>query len=176
MTNESAHNRTNPDRSVPVDHPDSKAVGDHADNRHGATAACGGEAVHGDWRLDGTDRAAEEYAAQAREFLERSRVYLAEGHLHQASEKGWGAAAHMAKAVALTQGWVYETHSDFSVVMNNAHLRLGEDRIRPLRAIANELHGNFYKRKRFLNADEIGGDLDSVTELLDALAPLATPA
>ncbi|MCY4455272.1 MAG: hypothetical protein OXC56_03050 [Chloroflexi bacterium] len=45
-----------------------------------------------------------DYAAQAREFLTRSREYLAAGDLHQASEKGWGAAAHMAKAVAAAQG------------------------------------------------------------------------
>ena len=176
MTNESTHNGTNSGSNGPVSQHDGNAVDDGADDEHVASAACGGEAVHGDWRLDGTDRAAGEYAAQAREFLERSRVYLAEGQLHQASEKGWGAAAHMAKAVALTQGWDYSTHADFSVVMNNAYLRLGEDRIRPLRSVANELHSNFYKRKRFLDARIISGDLDSVTELLDALVPLATPA
>ena len=136
----------------------------------------GTAAEHGDWRLDDDNIAAADYAAQAREFLERSRVYLAEGQLHQASEKGWGAVAHMAKAVALTQGWVYETHADFHVVGHNAQARLGDERIRPLRAIADALHGNFYKRKRFLRADEIDGDLDSVAELLDALAPLTTAA
>ncbi len=34
-----------------------------------------------------------DYEAQAREFLAKSREYLAAGDLHQASEKGWGAAA-----------------------------------------------------------------------------------
>ena len=33
---------------------------------------------------------------QAREFLGKARDYLNAGDLHQASEKGWGAAAHMA--------------------------------------------------------------------------------
>ena len=44
------------------------------------------------------------YESQAREFLAKSRVFLTAGDLHQASEKGWGAAAHMTKAVALAQG------------------------------------------------------------------------
>ncbi|WP_419842610.1 PaREP1 family protein [Candidatus Poriferisodalis sp.] len=139
------------------------------------SAACGGEAVHGDWRLSGTDIAAADYVEQAREFIERSRAYLADDQLHQASEKGWGAAAHMAKAVALTQGWDYETHADFSVVLNNAYRRLGDERIRLLRSVANDLHGNFYRRKRFLDADIIGRDLENVNELVDALTPLAAP-
>ena len=51
------------------------------------------------------------HASQAREFLNKARGYLAAGDLHQASEQGWGAAAHMAKAVAPAQGWPHERHS-----------------------------------------------------------------
>ena len=51
------------------------------------------------------------------DLLEKGRKYLAEGDLHQASEKGWGAAAHMAKAVAAARGWEYDTHADFSQVL-----------------------------------------------------------
>ena len=62
----------------------------------------------------------EDYRSKSREFLARSRAYLAEGDLHQASEKGWGAAAWMAKAVATAQGWEYRKHDQFNVVLNNA--------------------------------------------------------
>ena len=70
---------------------------------------------------------------QAREFLAKSRECLARGDLHQASEKGWGAAAHVVKAVAIAQGWEYERHSDFSQVLNLAYLATNDDRIRLLR-------------------------------------------
>ena len=113
-----------------------------------------------------------DYAAQAQEFLAKSREYLAQGDLHQASEKGWGAAAHMAKAVAVAQGWTYETHPDFSEVLYQARLATGNSQLRGLRSIANELHGNYYKRKRHLNADSISEDLDSMGQLLDTLQPL----
>ena len=63
--------------------------------------------------------AVETYAKQSRTFLQKCRDYLASGDLHQASEKGWGAAAHMAKAVAIAQGWEYERHRDFSIVLND---------------------------------------------------------
>ena len=44
-----------------------------------------------------------DYRQQSREFLTKGRTYLADGDLHQAAEKGWGAAAWMAKAVAEAQ-------------------------------------------------------------------------
>ncbi len=114
-----------------------------------------------------------DYAAQAREFLAKAREYLAADDLHQASEKGWGAASHMAKAVAAAQGWEYATHADFSVVLNRAWRLSGQDHLRALRGIANELHGNYYRRKRHLDAAVIGEDIESIAELLELLAPLA---
>ena len=113
-----------------------------------------------------------DYRQQARKFLAKSREYLAEGDLHQASEKGWGAAAWMAKAVATAQGWEYSRHDQFSVVLNNARLLTADDRLRGLRSIANELHGNYYKREFLLSADAVELDLNSTAELLDLLEPL----
>ncbi|MXV80823.1 MAG: HEPN domain-containing protein [Chloroflexi bacterium] len=119
------------------------------------------------------DRAeVEDYAQQSLQFLERAREYVAAGDLHQASEKAWGAAAHMAKAVAAAQGWEYDKHRDFSHVLNNAWQLTGNDQIRSLRATANDLHGNYYRRRRFLNAEAIAADIESVAELVELLAPL----
>ena len=113
-----------------------------------------------------------DHASQAREFLDLSREFLASGNLHQASEKGWCASAHMAKAVAVAQGWEYATHADFSSVLNQARRLTGNPRIPDLRSRANELHINYYKRKRHLDADAIGEDIEAVAELLTLLAPL----
>ena len=113
------------------------------------------------------------YAAQAREFLVKGREYLAAGDLHQASEKGWGAATHMAKAVALVQGWQYSRHSHFHWIMNQAKAMLGNPRISDLHGRAEILHINYYERKSFLNADTISEDLDKIAELLELLSPLA---
>lgn len=117
-----------------------------------------------------------DYRQQARQFLAKSRQYLTEGDLHQASEKGWGAAAWMAKAVATAQGWEYGRHDQFSVILNNARLLTGDDRLRGLRGIANDLHGNYYKREFLLNADAIALDLDSIADLLAILEPLTESA
>ena len=113
-----------------------------------------------------------DYESQAREFLAKSRDFLVAGDLHQASEKGWGAAAHMAKAVAVAQSWEYGTHADFSEVMYQASQLAGNPRIRQIRGIANELHHNYYRRKRHLNAGAIQADLEEIGELLEILHPL----
>ena len=111
-----------------------------------------------------------DYESQAREFLAKGRGYLADGDLHQASEKGWGAASHMAKAVAVAQGWQYDTHADFSQVLFQARQLAGNPRIQQIRSTANDLHFNYYRRKRHLNADDIGESLEYVAELLELLA------
>ena len=109
------------------------------------------------------------------DLLEKGRKYLAEGDLHQASEKGWGAAAHMAKAVAAARGWEYDTHADFSQVLYQVRRLSGDVHLLGLRGIANDLHSNYYKRKVHLAAGDIGEGLDGVAELLAILAPLTEP-
>ena len=99
--------------------------------------------------------AVEDYRQQARYFLEKARRYLAEDDLHQASEKGWGAAAWMAKAVAVAQGWEYRQHEQFGVVMYNASLLLNDSSLTLLGDAAEGLHRNYYTRKRFLIPEAI---------------------
>ena len=117
-----------------------------------------------------------DYRSQSHEFLAKSRAYLAAGDLHQASEKGWGAAAHMAKAVAVAQGWEYRKHRDFVRVINRAVHATGNRRLLGLRGQAEVLHGNYYERKRHLDAAIIGMDIEGVVELVELLAPLTIPA
>ena len=121
------------------------------------------------------DNAVADFARQSREFLGKGRGYLAAGDLHQASEKGWGAAAWMAKAVAEAQGWQYNRHDEFFTVMRQAQDVSGDDRLRNLRRAANELHGYYYTRRRFLRSDDIGQGLEEVALLLDILQPLTEP-
>ena len=113
-----------------------------------------------------------DYRQQSRLFLARAREYLAGDDLHQAAEKGWGAAAWMAKAVAEAQGWQYKRHDEFFTVMRQAQALSRDVQLRNLGYVANALHGFFYTRKMFLHSDDIGQDLDQVETLLDILQPL----
>ena len=122
--------------------------------------------------FDQAGEAVADYRQQARQFLTKSRQYLAEDDLHQAAEKGWGAAAWMAKAVAENQGWTYNKHDQFWDVMYLAEQMSGDQRVKYLKGTANLLHGYFYTRKRFLRPDDIAGNLDLIATLLDILEPL----
>ena len=116
-----------------------------------------------------------EHEAQAREFLIKGREYLAAGDLHQASEKGWGAAAHIAKAVAVNHGWRYRNHSQFHTVMHEVRRMTGNPRISDLHGRAELLHANYYARKSLLDAEMISEGLDKMADLVDLLAPLTDP-
>ena len=120
-----------------------------------------------------TTDAATDHRQQAREFLTKAWEYLAQGDLHQASEKGWGAAAHMVKAVAEAQGISYNTHDEFNVVIGDAGRWLDSDRPRVLSGVAQGLHRNYYLRKRFLRPRVIERGLHDMEELLEILTPLA---
>ena len=54
------------------------------------------------------------YREQSRRFLEQARSELREGDLAQASEKGWGAASQMVKAVAEARAAGATTSTDYS--------------------------------------------------------------
>ena len=118
-----------------------------------------------------TTNAVSEHAQLARDFLERSKGYLAEGDLHQASEKGWGAAAHIVKAVAAANGWEYEHHDDFSSVVMNARQRYRQPSLREMSRAAEALHVNYYKRKELLNPDLIREDIEDVERMVNVLLP-----
>ena len=113
-----------------------------------------------------------DYRQQSRVFLTKSLGYLADGDWHQAADKGWGAAAWMAKAVAEAQGWQYKRHDEFFAMMNRAQQLSGDARLRRLRDAANTLHGYFYTRKMLLNPDDIREGLDDMDLLLDIMQPL----
>ncbi len=117
--------------------------------------------------------AAREYQAQAWDFLERSKEYLQQGDWHQACEKAWGAASHMAKAVAAVQGLEYNQHGQFRQVMNFARRITRNRQLLSWANSANTLHSSYYERKSILDAEEIQLEIEDVESLLHALQPLA---
>ena len=115
--------------------------------------------------------AVSDHIALAREFLRRSKEYLSEGDLHQASEKGWGAAAHIAKAAAASQGWEYEHHDQFDMVIQNARHKFRQPSLKQYGNSAQSLHRNYYKHPSFLDEKHIREDIDEVELMLNVLQP-----
>ena len=101
-------------------------------------------------------------------FLAHAHTYLREGDLLQASEKGWGAASRMVKAVAETRGWRNSTHGHLYDVINRLAEELGDDRVQILFRSASALHQNFYEG--YMPEGTVATALNDVEEITGLLA------
>ena len=102
------------------------------------------------------------------EFMLRSRAYLDDGQLLQASEKGWGAAAHAAIFIAGIRGWHYHEHWQFAAeVMLNLARETGRWEVQQWGRSGEELHRNFYNDN--LTAPQIAAHLDNVANLVNLI-------
>ena len=73
--------------------------------------------------------------------------------------------------MAEARGWRYRRHDQFFSVMHQALDVSGDDRLRAVRATANQLHGLIYTCKRFLFPDDICHGLDDMETLLESCSP-----
>ena len=103
----------------------------------------------------------------SREFILHAKEQLALGNSLQASEKGWGAAAHAVKAVAERHGWRHSSHRNLFVVAERIAEMSGRPEVIELFGVASALHQNFYEG--WMGNGFISTCLDSVERLLDTL-------
>lgn len=115
------------------------------------------------------------YREQSRIFLAQAREELAKGDLPQASEKGWGAAAQILKAIAQERGWRHRSHRDLHGVINTLRRDTGDSELGSLFASAGDLHSNFYENWKDASvAADLLRDVERFVDKAEAL--LDTPA
>ena len=110
---------------------------------------------------------AAEHSQISREFFAKAGEALAEGDLLQASEKGWGAAAHMVKAVAEGRGWEHGGHRELYQAVNRLAQESSDSEIRVLFNSASALHSNFYEN--WMPTEMVEDSLTEVRAFLDKL-------
>ena len=115
--------------------------------------------------------ATQKYQNDSRTLLAQAHAELAQGDVRQASEKGWGAAALMLKAIAEQRGWEHGKHRHLSRVASRLRAETGDRDVFRLYMVADSLHGNFYEDE--LQSEDIADSLDDVQRFLDKLEPLA---
>ena len=117
--------------------------------------------------------ATQKYRDDSRALLAYARIELDAGDRRQASEKGWGAAALMIKAVAERRGgdWEHSRYRHFSRAAGRLRSELGNRDVVRLFNVAESLHANFYEDQ--MQPFDIAESLDDVERLLDLLEPLA---
>ena len=116
----------------------------------------------------------QQYQQTSVHFLAQARRELADGDLPQASEKGWGAAVQILKAVAEQRGWEHSRHRHHLVTASRLRSETGDGDIRRWFNTASALHENFYENT--MPAFEVAESLDDVEALLGRLVPLLDQA
>ena len=113
------------------------------------------------------------YREASLRFLEQAGQELDAGDLQQASEKGWGAACQMVKAVAAQRQWEHDSHRLLFKIVDDLERETGDDGIRNLFHIASGLHQNFYENWHY--AEGVRADLGKVRQFVERLEPLVGP-
>jgi hypothetical protein len=113
---------------------------------------------------------AEEHVLTSRELFAKAEEALVQGDLLQASEKGWGAAAHMVKGVAGRKRWRHDGHRELYHAVNRLAQETGDRQLRVLFSSASALHMNFYEN--WMPREMIEDNLAQVGEFLEKLEGL----
>ena len=110
------------------------------------------------------------YQQASERFLAQARAELANGDLPQASEKGWGAAAQLVKAIAHQRGWDHMVHGHLWTAVERLRVETGDPEVLSLFRTANTLHVNFYENRESVMSVSEG--LAGVDRFLAKLSPL----
>ncbi len=114
------------------------------------------------------------YAERSAHYLRQASAELANGDLLQASEKGWGAAAQVIKAVAEERGWDHSRHALLIRTTRRIVEETGDGDLWQGFAMARELHENFYEGE--LGENDVVLHLESVTSFIEKMRALIDAA
>jgi len=110
------------------------------------------------------------YLGLNRKYLKEAEEFIAKGDSVQASEKLWGAAAEMVKALAAKRDVELRSHSDLWEFVDKIADETGDPDIVKLFSIANALHQNFYEAWMPIGA--VKRDAEAVRQLVEKLEKL----
>jgi hypothetical protein len=111
-----------------------------------------------------------EYRQCGKDNMAKAFKELGDGDLAQASEKGWGAAALMVKAMAEQRVWDHNSHGGLHVSVNRLAQETGDDSLNRLFLVANGLHVNFYEG--WFQAEQVEVGLEAVRQFVDRMDAL----
>ena len=115
--------------------------------------------------------AANEHSLISRELLSKAEESVGQDDLLQASEKGWGAAAHMVKGLAEKRGWQHNSHRVLYQAVNRLAQESSDSELQVLFSVASALHMNFYEN--WMPKEMVEADLVQVRILLGKLEELS---
>jgi len=103
-------------------------------------------------------------------YMREAEDLLAKGDYAQASEKAWGAAAQIVKALAAREGKEIRSHRELNEEVSRISKGTGDDEIRALWQSAAALHQNFYEN--WLPPDMVEGNIRDVRKFVEKMRKL----
>ncbi|MCC6029356.1 MAG: PaREP1 family protein [Candidatus Korarchaeum sp.] len=92
------------------------------------------------------DELVEIHLKLSEKYMREAEDLLAKGDYAQASEKAWGAAAQIVKALAAREGKEIRSHRELNEEVSRISKGTGDDKIRALWQSAAALHQNSYEK------------------------------
>ena len=112
----------------------------------------------------------------AERFLRHAEEQFEIGDMPQASEKAWGAAALMVKAVAQARGEVHYAHPFLSRLVDDLADEIGDERLSRLFDAAESLHTNFYENRfRAMGVRRRLRDVEEFVETMERILNVHNP-
>ena len=108
-------------------------------------------------------------------LMKKGRKDLAKGDVRHASEKGWGAAALILKAVGESRGWRHSSDRNLCTIARNLSKETGDEEIVCLFFAARTLHQKLMFSENWTDKENVAYNLDEVSLLLKKLAPVVRP-
>ena len=112
----------------------------------------------------------EEHLLTSRELLTKALEAVAQDDLLQASEMGWGAAAHMVKGLAEKRGWQHDGHRQQYQTVNRLAQETENSQLGVLFSVASALHSDFYEN--WMPQEMVSENLTQVRQFIDKLENL----
>ena len=114
---------------------------------------------------------AESYLGLNNKYLEEAEVLSRKGDWVQASEKFWGAAAEMVKAIAAKRGSELRSHGEIYRFVTMLSKENNAPELSRLFGLASALHQNFYEN--WLPPEMVADYGEAVKELIARLAKIS---
>ena len=110
------------------------------------------------------------YRDASRHLQSQAEAEYAARDLRQASEKGWGSAAQIVKALCADRGWRHDHHALLFEAVRALRVETGDEELYVLFSVAHNQHINFYEN--WLDDWEVRRDLDEVRRFVDKVETL----
>lgn len=116
------------------------------------------------------DTKAELHLRLCEKYLREAEEFLSKGDYVQASEKAWGAAAQIVKAVAAKRGLELKSHGDLWKFVTKLVEEMNDAELRRLWYVANGLHINFYEA--WATPEMVKGGVEDIKQFTEKLRKL----